>query len=1107
MKAREARKQALHRIEQAREGEDCTLDLGDLPLLDLPPALSSLTNLRVLVLGDRDFKNSDEEYHRRWWRGEGRNEYVERGFDNLEALRPLIELTDLGLSSCQRLSDINALSALTKLKRLDLRSCDLLEIAPLAALQDLQELDLSVEVLKSLWPLAELKHLRVLILRWCKGLCDLTPLAGLRGLQELDLTRCEAVDDVEPLARLVNLHSLDLSHCNLTDLTPLAGLRDLQELDLSGCEGLRNIEPLRQLTKLQSLNLSACTALDDLRPLSALSNLRDLDLGGERSACDLAPLAGLINLRKLSLTGWRSLRLSSIPRCPRLRELDLSMSHDLRDIRSLHNFGNLRKLDLSGCSGLRLTGSTEGPPTLRELTLRNCKASWAFEPLRPLLANLRTLQLYGSSFTDLPQEVIHEDYGGNSLDHVRAHFADLSQGEQRDAELKLFVLGNGGVGKTQLCRRLRAEPFDPRVPSTHGVQLGHVSLQADGKAVPIRLSCWDFGGQDIYHGTHALFLQSHAVFAVLWSPDLESGDGRERIGGMRNRPLAYWLDYVQGLAGTDCPVLVVQSRCDEDSQRRQCPAAIDSFSDIKLLHVSALSGLGLKHLTASLAEAVARLLETRPLDRIGIGRVQIRDRLRDALNQGQRTLTQQEFVDLCQEVGKVSDYAALLDFLHRCGTVFYRPGLFGDKIILDQTWALDAIYVLFHRETSLPLLAGDGRFTREQLAALVWRGLSEGEQEIILGMMRSCGLCFPIRKLSSDSRSLEYVAPDLLPEWSEAKDHLLGALRDGPPNNWATVRYRFLHEGILRTFLSCVGEHAGGGAMYWKYGCWFCEAKTEGVVLVRSKQEGDPNQPGSGEVSVEAWGNGAAELVDRVLATLLRIPVGQPPKVHRAMGRAVSRVGNDTLKGIEELDIVPRFSLPERGPRRVYVSYARQNDLIVHRLCERIGSWGYHVERDRDVARSGDLISDFIASIGRADCVVVVLSQNYLHSQYCMDELHRIYTHSRADKGDFLRRIVPLTLDDANIGTILDRANYALHWEAKCDSIRSLLPRNVIGTSDYASFLRISRWVGDVSEMLAQISDKLHPHGFDEICANDFATVRELLEQGSGPPTPKSIDG
>jgi hypothetical protein len=71
--------------------------------------------------------------------------------------------------------------------------------------------------------------------------------------------------------------------------------------------------------------------------------------------------------------------------------------------------------------------------------------------------------------------------------------------------------------------------------------------------------------------------------------------------------------------------------------------------------------------------------------------------------------------------------------------------------------------------------------------------------------------------------------------------------------------------------------------------------------------------------------------------------------------------------------------------------------------------------------RPGDLISGFMKRIGLADHVIVVLSDKYLRSPYCMTELHTIYQRSVGEKEDFLRRIIPLRLADARFGTWRDR--------------------------------------------------------------------------------------
>ncbi len=643
---------------------------------------------------------------------------------------------------------------------------------------------------------------------------DLSPLGGLTGLQALALSGCTSLSDLSPLAGLTGLQWLDLGVCDsLSDLSPLAGLTGLQALNLAWCKSLSDLSPLAGLTGLQALNLSGCTSLSDLSPLAGLTNLQSLYLGVCDSLSDVSPLAGLTSLQSLNLAWCKS----------------------LSDLSPLAGLTGLQSLNLSGCTSLSDLSPLAGLTGLQSLNLSGCSQLTPFEPLRRLLTGLSQLYLHDSKFIDMPIEVCGDSLLENVIDKVLAHYADLEQGAAEDVELKVCVLGNGSVGKTQLCRRLRNLEFDETVPTTHGIQLGHYHETLPTVSRPVRLNLWDFGGQDIYHGTHALFVHGQAVFVLLWTPDREQGDFTEGGISMRHRPLAYWLDYIRGLAGTDCPVLIVQSQCDDPSQRTSPPAAPSDFRYLRILEFSAKTDLGLELLRAQIKEAVRDLIARWPPQQIGLGRIKVRDELRQRLEQDQqrpldqrkhRTLTQHQFRQLCRKTGKVSNPDALLDYLHQTGVVFFRKHLFEGKIILDQTWALEAIYTLFdRRRTHAYFTRSLGRFTRSELEQLVWQDYSPAEQELFLSLMKSCGICFRVREVSAGGtiddtqKEVEYVAPELFPAWSDAQEQLLGRLSQDAPGAEVEARYRFLHEGILRSFLSRLGQRAGDHAIYWKYGC------------------------------------------------------------------------------------------------------------------------------------------------------------------------------------------------------------------------------------------------------------------------------------------------
>jgi internalin A len=855
--------------------------------------------------------------------------------------------------------------------------------------------------------------------------------------------------------------ALDLSHLNYVTQLPreLERLTSLQKLNLSGCVQLSDLRPLARLSSLQTLNLSGCERLSDLGPLAKLNSLQTLHLFGCAQLNDLTPLAALSSLRTLHLSGCRSLR--------------------------------------------------------------------QFGPLESLLPTLKVISLSGCKFNDLPAELCGEP-GENVLAKVRAHYEDLKAGQQPNAEIKVLFLGNGSTGKTQLCRRLRGERFDPTVPTTHAIQLSDKTLPLEGFDGPVRLNLWDFGGQEIYHGSHALFLQGQAVFLILWTPQLEQGCDCEGGLTFRRRPLAYWLDYLRAFAGSQNSTLIVQSRCDTPRDRvSHPPATTDDLAFFRKVETSALTGLGLGLLRETLKEAVRDCFDRRPPPPIGAGRFRVRDRLRRLLAEDQklpaeqrqyRLLERREFDRLCDEAGGISDKGALLDFLHDSGVIFYQTELLGDYIVLDQNWALEAIYALFDRKKTLPRLRDHGRFTRADLQTLIWSSYSFEEQTVFLAMMESCGICFPARELPNGE--WEYIALELLPGWSDAQEQLLGRLREDPPAAEAEARYAFLHEGILRGYLSKIGRYAKDAPVYWKYGCWFYEETTKSQALIESRWEDSKTETGPGMIRFRAWGERAQQLIEPLVAELQRLPVGQAPQISWPGDDAAhgpsSRIGNvdgTPETGLNDLDIPDRHEPLDKSQPEVFVSFAwgddsseqaRQRTEVVDRLCQRLAQEGWKVLRDSGVMRPGELISGFMKRIGRADRVIVVLSDKYLHSPCCMTELHSIYQRSLGEKEDFLRRIVPLTLADAQLDDFKHRDAYAEQWMMQFRTMDEHLCRlameqklSRVALDDFRRYKEMQKWYLDVSDMLAHVNDVLHPHGFEAIVKDDFAVLRQMLQQAA----------
>jgi internalin A len=203
--------------------------------------------------------------------------------------------------------------------------------------------------------------------------------------------------------------------------------------------------------------------------------------------------------------------------------------------------------------------------------------------------------------------------------------------------------------------------------------------------------------------------------------------------------------------------------------------------------------------------------------------------------------------------------------------------------------------------------------------------------------------------------------------------------------------------------------------------------------------------------------------------------------------------------GASSMEIPSKPELPPKSTPEIFVSYAwgddssqeaRQRTEIVDRLCETLGQHGWNILRDSNVLRSGELISGFMKRIGLADHVIVVLSDKYLRSSYCMTELYSIYQRSLGEKEDFLRRMIPLVLDDARFGTWRDRLVYTKHWRTEFEEMEQHFKD--LGESDFRLYKAMREWHNRIGDMLAYVNDVLTPHGFDEIVKDDFAALRDV---------------
>jgi internalin A len=882
-------------------------------------------------------------------------------------------------------------------------------------------------------------------------------LSGLVNLTWLDLYGYNRIgaEGAQALSGLVNLTWLGLYDNCIGDegARALSGLVNLTTLELYGnCIGDEGARALSGLVNLTTLRLPANRiGAEGARALSGLVNLTTLDLNGNRIGDEGArALSGLVNLTTLSLWG-----------------------NGVTDLSFLLQLRKLEKLDCSECQVERAPPEFWDMPSLREVIL------------------------YEAALPGVPKEVLSRNEEESCLERLRAHFRDLQAGESEITDFKLMLLGNGRVGKTQICRRLQGQEYDETVPSTHGVKIDAAPLTALRDLATLRI--WDFGGQDIYHGTHALFLKSSAIFMLVWTPKWEDRDDDNGGFTFRNQPLGYWLDYVREFGSEDSPVIVVQTQCDLPEQERLRPPvddkALDAFPFKKVLHYSAKENRGRAALDEALADAVQWLRRKQGVAVIGTGRAAVKARLEEMYAQGKQLISQDELLSLCEEAGNVSSPPLLLDYLHNIGTVFYRQGLFGDAIILDQAWALDAVYAVFDRESKAfkNIERFGGRFRRSDLAEWVWQKHSVQEHELFLSFMRQCGICFTYRHGDRDVEA-EYVAPDLLPKREDPGiEEQLRQKWDDRCDAEETLIFELLPPGLMRSLISKIGEKAGLAAEYWCDGFYFYDRETGARAFVEQRYTKD----WAGEIHIQTQRGQAQALLERLLKFIddRHVAIGARPSGRIIAARRTLAARGEISGSAKVTAIAPA---PEPSAKtEYYVSYAWNGDkpaspereAFVDQLCAEAEKRGITIIRDKTAMRYGDRISKFMSRIARGDRIFIVLSDKYLKSAYCMHELFEVWRSCRQDDAEFIARTRVFILPCAKLSSALDRAQYAIHWRKKFEELEKLIKEHgqlVLSDDDNAEYRLMTRFVNETANILKLVQDVLRPRSFDEFLKYGF---------------------
>ena len=492
------------------------------------------------------------------------------------------------------------------------------------------------------------------------------------------------------LGYMFNLRNLLLQDCsNLTSLPGLENLMQLNELNLQGCDYLTALPGLENLTQLNELNLQGCNRLTALPGLENLTWLTYLDL----SCC--------IGFAKLP-EGIRYLRS--------LRRLDLN---DL----------NLEEL----------------PDWLPEIAEKFTLGNNIDDGNEKAIVSLADTIVEGvdMSIFEQPYEMVVEWFEKRKAGRT-----------QPLNEIKVVFLGDGEAGKSHTIARLMNDGGDP---------IGYVDVRTPGiviknKSFPVgnrdaTLHFWDFGGQDIMHSMHRIFLTGRTMYVVLLN-------ARDDTQGDRAK---YWLHNIKSFA-PDAPVLLVLNKIDQNPNASVDEVDLRGRYD-KLTKIVRLSALkySQEEFTEKFTEVLLEEIKnTGYLDaQWPAAWVKVKEQLE---NMDSHYILGDAYQAICETCEVNDNQKNLLHWFNDLGVSFSfcdpEDYSLNQYVILRPEWITNALYIILFNKlegtqngliphASIHRILKSAHNNSNILCTLPKARYSGNDIQYVLGVMRKFNLSFP----------------------------------------------------------------------------------------------------------------------------------------------------------------------------------------------------------------------------------------------------------------------------------------------------------------------------------------------------------------------------
>lgn len=490
----------------------------------------------------------------------------------------------------------------------------------------------------------------------------------LKKLRKLDISRTQIKKLPKELGQLDNLlelyaYDIDLKDLDFDKKIPV----NLIRLDISNTRIRQIPSNIYNLQKLKLLNVSN-TEIDKLsEDIVKLSDLEMLNIS--RTKIKILPKY-IGKIRNLQIINASFSCLEELPieigEATYIRKIMINYTHvkTLPDV-----FKNLKKLQLLNLSGLYLDYI---PQSLADSKL---KFVWTEQRYTEygIVINNTVFDKMPLSILLQKKELLNEYY--------KTEKTVFNEG-------KIILLGNGDVGKSYIIERIinngeqLEDGYEPLV--TQGISVKQLELRNDFGTM--KMNIWDFGGQEILHSMHRMFLTERSLYLIVLNARYDELQSEAEK----------WLKIVESFAPRSSVILIINKMDLNEFASLNETCLYEKFISLKFIKkISAKydSKLSFNTLIDTIVECC----------RLGMCGMQIPiswNQIRLEIEQREeKYIYMNTFQQICKNCSVMDREIQnwILNWFRDIGVCFIMNNVyFKNYIILDLQWMLNLIYKIIY---------------------------------------------------------------------------------------------------------------------------------------------------------------------------------------------------------------------------------------------------------------------------------------------------------------------------------------------------------------------------------------------------------------------------